>query len=88
MAELLAKAGACDDYLALNEAGRRQILLAELAHRRPLVSPIVCYSEETARELGVFRAAAEARARFGTAALGAYIVSNAGAVSDCWSPMC
>lgn len=86
VAELLAKAGACEDYLALDEAGRRRILLAELAHRRPLVSPIVCYSEETARELGVCRAAAEARARFGPAALGAYIVSNAGSVSDLLEP--
>lgn len=86
VAELLAEAGACDDYLALDETGRRQVLLKELAHRRPLVSPLAAYSEETRRELEVLNAAAEVRRRFGPAALGAYIVSNAGAVSDLLEP--
>lgn len=86
VAELLATAGACDDYLALDEAARRQVLLRELSHRRPLFSPLATYSEETTREHGVFKAAADVSSRFGPGALGAYIVSNAGSVSDLLEP--
>lgn len=86
VAELLAEAGACADYMALDESGRRQVLLEELAHRRPLFSPLAGYSEETLREYEAIKAAAEVRERFGPAALGAYIVSNAGSVSDLLEP--
>lgn len=86
VAELLAQAGACGDYLALSEADRRRILLQELSHRRPLASASIRYSEETARELDVFRAAAEAKERLGPAVFGAYIVSNASSVSDLLEP--
>ena len=86
VAELLAAAGACRDYLALDEPGRQRLLLEELSHRRPLFSPLARYSEATRREHAVFKAAAEARARFGAEALGVYIVSNAGSVSDLLEP--
>ena len=40
VAELLKVAGAADDYLALDEEGRTALLLGELAHARPLRSPL------------------------------------------------
>ena len=43
VAELFAK-GSAVDYAALDEAGRQQALLAELASPRLLVSPFVDYS--------------------------------------------
>ncbi len=70
------------DYLALDEAGRVEALLGELGHARPLASPYFAYSEETASELEIFRAAAEVRARFGDVAVPHYVISKAGSVSD------
>ena len=39
VAELLAWAGVCDDYAALDEAARVELLAGELTMRRPLVRP-------------------------------------------------
>jgi phosphoenolpyruvate carboxylase len=81
-AELLKVAGVCKDYEALDEAARRDLLLAELSHGRLLYSPFAAYSEETAREYAVLQAAAEAKRRYGKDAIRAYIVSNTQTVSD------
>jgi phosphoenolpyruvate carboxylase len=81
-AELLKVAGVCKDYEALDEAARRDLLLAELAHGRLLYSPFAAYSEETAREYAMLLAAAEAKRRYGKDAIRAYIVSNTQTVSD------
>jgi phosphoenolpyruvate carboxylase len=82
LAELFARAGAQGDYLSLDEAGRQALLIAELAHERPLRSPFTDYSEETARELAILDAAAEAVRLYGEEALGAYVISKAATVSD------
>jgi phosphoenolpyruvate carboxylase len=82
VAELLAKAGACDDYLALAEPERGRLLADELAHPRLLASPFADYSEETARELAILRAAADVRALYGPQAITAHIISNCGSISD------
>jgi phosphoenolpyruvate carboxylase len=87
VAELLATAGVCRDYLRLKEDERRVLLIRELSHRRPLVSPVAAYGEEVMRELGVVRAAAAVRRVYGAGALGAYIVSNTRDVSDLLEPM-
>jgi phosphoenolpyruvate carboxylase len=81
-AELFKVAGVCDDYAALDEAGRCELLLRELAHGRLLASPYASYSDETRRELGVLAAAAEVKRRYGSASVRAYIVSNTTSVSD------
>ncbi|PSJ19912.1 phosphoenolpyruvate carboxylase, partial [Halomonas sp. ND22Bw] len=62
VAEMLAKAGVCDDYAALGEDARVMLLRQELATARPLTSPFADYSEETASELAIVRAAAAAHA--------------------------
>ncbi len=81
VAELFEKAG-LEDYLALDEASRRIVLLRELASPRPLFCPDLQYSEETCKELDIFRAAREIQDRYGDAVLPNYIISNCNAVSD------
>jgi phosphoenolpyruvate carboxylase len=81
-AELLKVAGVCADYEALDEAARRELLIAELGHGRLLHSPFAQYSEETEREYGVLTAAAQVKRLYGKDAIRAYIVSNTQSVSD------
>ncbi|MBX3595883.1 phosphoenolpyruvate carboxylase [Sphingomonas sp.] len=80
--ELLRVAGVEPDYAALDEAARIALLRRELASPRPLTSRHASYSEETASELAIVQAAAEAHARYGRAAINQYIVSMAQSVSD------
>ncbi len=82
VAELLKAGGACDDYLALDEEARQKLLRAELASPRLLTSPYAAYSDETASELAIVRAAAEAHRRYGLGCIVNYIVSMAQSVSD------
>ena len=62
--------------------GRVEILRAELANNRPLVSPWATYSEETAKELSIISAAAEAHKRYGPEVITNYNISNGETVSD------
>ena len=82
VAELLHAAGACDDYLTLDEAGRVTLLEGELSTLRPLSSPLARYGDETLKELAVLRAAAEVSGRYGPKAIDTYIISKTTAVSD------
>ncbi len=82
VAELLRAAGVEGDYLALDEAARVKLLLAELSHNRPLADQWHDYSEETSKELAIMRAAAEAQAHFGDAAITTYNISQTTSVSD------
>ncbi|GAA0751022.1 phosphoenolpyruvate carboxylase [Sphingomonas sp. ABOLD] len=82
VAELLKSAGVCDDYAALDEQARIELLRGELANARPLTSPYAVYSEETASELAIVREAAAAHARYGRDCIRHYIVSMAQSVSD------
>jgi len=82
VAELLKAAGVADDYAALPEDERVTLLRRELESPRPLTSPYAQYSEETASELAIVRAAAEAHGRYGRQCITHYIVSMAQSVSD------
>ncbi|ARS28556.1 phosphoenolpyruvate carboxylase [Sphingomonas sp. KC8] len=82
VAELLRVAGVAADYRALDENARVALLRRELANARPLASPYAAYSAETASELAIAHAAAEAHARYGPAAITTYIISKAESVSD------
>ena len=82
VAELLRVAGAEPDYAALEETARIALLRRELASGRLLASPFADYGEETRSELAVARAAAEAHATYGAAAITTCIVSKAESVSD------
>jgi phosphoenolpyruvate carboxylase len=80
--ELVELAQPGTDFLGLDEAERTRLLLAELATARPLASPYAAYSGETTGELAIVRAAAEARQRYGAAAVPHYVISKAASVSD------
>ena len=82
VAELLATANPGFDYLALDENARVALIARELASPRPLVSPFVAYSEETAGELAVFRTAAKLRQTYGPDAIRTSIISKTQSVSD------
>ncbi|MHA6723870.1 phosphoenolpyruvate carboxylase [Sphingomonas sp. RS2018] len=82
VAELLKAGGVEADYAALDEDARVALLRRELASPRPLTSAYATYSEETASELAIVRAAAEAHRKYGRAAIVNYIVSMAQSVSD------
>ncbi|WP_374942953.1 phosphoenolpyruvate carboxylase [Sphingomonas sp.] len=82
VAELLAVAGVEADYAALDEDARVVLLRRELANARPLASRFNTYSEETASELAIVQAAADAHAAYGPQAIVNYIVSMGKSVSD------
>jgi phosphoenolpyruvate carboxylase len=82
VAELFDAAISGMSYLDLNEEARINLLLSELRSARPLSSTFVKYSEETLGELAVFRAAAEAHARFGTDVIHQCIISMCKGMSD------
>ncbi|WP_375398794.1 phosphoenolpyruvate carboxylase [uncultured Sphingomonas sp.] len=82
VAELLKIAGVEHDYAALDEEARVALLRRELGSGRPLASPFEIYSEETASELAILRAAADAHARYGPTCIRQYIVSMARSASD------
>jgi len=82
VAELVAAAGVCSDYAALDEAARVALLEAELASPRLLAVPHVVYSDLTTGEIAVLAEAADAITRVGRLAIPHYVISMAGSVSD------
>jgi phosphoenolpyruvate carboxylase len=82
LAELLSWAGVCDDYAALSEQQRVELLGAELRLRRPLVRPDAELSELARKELDVLVAAAEAVAGLGPDVIPNYVISMCESVSD------
>jgi phosphoenolpyruvate carboxylase len=67
VAELLKVSGVEPDYLALDEDARVALLRRELANARPLTTRFAAYSDETAGELAILQAAADAHAAYGPA---------------------
>ncbi len=82
VAEILAAASPGLDYRAMSEPDRVELLRRELVSPRPLISPFIAYSEETAGELAVFRAAATIRKTYGRGAIRTSIISKTDSVSD------
>jgi phosphoenolpyruvate carboxylase len=80
--ELLRTGRPAIDYGALPERDRVHLLLDELATARPLASPFLRYSDETASELAIVREVREAHQRYGTASVPNYVISKANGVSD------
>jgi phosphoenolpyruvate carboxylase len=85
--ELYERAGSGVAYLKLDEDARCKLLIEELSHQRPLVSPFTAYSEETTRELATMTAAAQAVRDYGHGCLGAYIISKSATLSDILEPL-
>ena len=82
VAELFAWAGVCDDYPALDEAARVELLSGELTMRRPLVRPDAELSETARGELDVLVAAAEQVRLLGPRTIPNYVISMCESVSD------
>lgn len=82
VAELLRRAGVTDNYEALSETERIQLLQDELSALRPLSARYLPYSEEARRELDIVIAAQELRQKYGEEALPHYIISKCDGVSD------
>jgi phosphoenolpyruvate carboxylase len=82
VAELLARANVCDDYLALTEDRRVALLARELAEPRPLRCPHLAYGERTRSELAIVEAAANVHRRLGPRAVPHYVISKCQSASD------
>jgi len=82
VAELLQRAHVADDYAALPEHARVELLVHELGTPRPLHSPHLDYSERARSELDILRIAADVRRRYGDDALPNYVISKCQSVSD------
>jgi phosphoenolpyruvate carboxylase len=82
VAELFEAIAPGTGYSDMDEPARVAILRRELNSPRALVRPYWSYSEKTAGELAVFRAAKEIIDRFGPQAIVTSIISNAQSVSD------
>jgi phosphoenolpyruvate carboxylase len=82
LGELLAWAGVCEDYAALDEAARVELLAGELRLRRPLVRPGAELSELARGELDLLHAAATQVALLGPEAIPNYVISMCESVSD------
>jgi phosphoenolpyruvate carboxylase len=81
--ELLAQAGVADDYRALDEDARVELLVRELSGRACCTRRISRIRERTASELAIMRVAADDPRRFGAAALPNYVISKCASVSTC-----
>jgi phosphoenolpyruvate carboxylase len=82
VAELLAWAGVHPDYRSLPEPDRVELLVAELATRRPLIGDGAELSELARKELDIGAAAARAVNVFGPKSVPNYIISMCQSVSD------
>ena len=80
--ELFARGANRSGYATLPETERRGWLLDELRTARPLRSPFIGYTDETAAELAIFDAAAELQRRYGVSAIQNYIISKTDSASD------
>ena len=82
VADLVAAAGVCADYAALDEPARIALLSAELRSPRLLRSPYTELADETRHELAVFDEAAAAVRRHGPRIVPHLVISMAKSVSD------
>lgn len=82
VADLLAAVDPDVDYLAMSEAERVAVLTEELTSHRPLLRPYWDYSDETTKELAIFKAANEAHRKYGSSVITTSIISNTTSVSD------
>ncbi len=82
VSELFSRSGGQPDYRDLDEAARREMLLAALQDGKSLLVEIDQYGSVAQSELRIMQAAAQIHHRFGRAALPNHIVSMTESVSD------
>ena len=77
----------CDNYAALAEEDRVEVLVEELRTPRPLLRAEALLSDDTRKEMGILTAAARAVRDLGQGAIARCIIAMTGAVSDILEPM-
>lgn len=82
LAEVFARYGLAEDYVALSEERRCALLTAELLGARPLAPARLDFSAETNETLEVFRVIRRAHERVGAQAIESYIISMTTQPSD------
>jgi hypothetical protein len=82
VAELFEAVRPGTNYLGLAEPARIELLAAELADPRPLLSPFFTFSDETQSELSILREAARAQGVYGAQVIENVIISKTAGVSD------
>ncbi len=83
ISELLAAAGACADYVGLDEPDKIRLLCAEIASPRPLSETRLSnYSSETAETIQTFRVVAALLEQIDPQMIENYIISTTSSVSD------
>ncbi|GIO22703.1 phosphoenolpyruvate carboxylase [Oceanobacillus sp. J11TS1] len=80
--EILTSARLTDDYTALSEEDKQNLLCEVLKDPRPLLLFDGGYSEETQKILNVFRTIKKAHEEFGKRAIEVYLISMAESPSD------
>jgi len=80
--ELFSHSSGKPNYKDLDEAARREVLLAALKQGKPLLGDIERYGDVAQSELRIMQAAAQIHQRFGRDALPNHIISKTDAVSD------
>ena len=86
LAVLLRRADVTDEYAALDEDAKLEVLQAELQNPRPLVSDAASLPEPAAQVMSTFRVIRDIL-REDPAAMGSFIVSMTHSVSDLLEPM-
>ena len=82
IAEVLAAAGVCADYVALSEAERTALLAREIAASRPLIPSRLSYSPQSNEIVETFRAIAAIGEQLAPDAIDTYIISMTRGPSD------
>ncbi|HEY1016232.1 MAG TPA: phosphoenolpyruvate carboxylase [Herpetosiphonaceae bacterium] len=82
LAEILASAGMCDDYAALGQDERAELLARELLSPRPLIPTRLPYSAETSETIETFRVIAAVLEQLDAEMIETYIISMTEGVSD------
>jgi len=82
MHEILALANIADNYAALSEDDKIELLTKLLSDPRPLLSPYAEYSESTTEVVNVYKTIKAAQAEFGRKCITTYLISMTQGASD------
>lgn len=80
--EIFAAAEICDDYTALDEPARVELLSREIADPRPIIPAHLSYTEETSEIVETFRTIAAVLEQWSPEQIQTYIVSMTTGASD------